>query len=110
MHQQFEGQSRNKPRKSGDNSAAAILKNSRQLGCVYQDTEPPKTSSILRKGTKVLGPTRSVQFSKNTARHMKVRASRGPPLGVIQHTSPHEHSAYAPKFEDRSQEETERQE
>ena len=31
MHQQFEGQPRNKPRKSGDNSAAAILKNSRQV-------------------------------------------------------------------------------
>ena len=99
MHQQVEGK-----------SAASLLKNSRQLGCVFQDIEPRKFSSILRKGTKVLRPSRSVQFSKDTLRHIKIRESKGPSLGVMQRTRPHERSPYAPKFEDRSQEETERQE
>ena len=36
-------------KKNGDKSAVAVLKNTRQLGCVFQDMEPPKSSSILRK-------------------------------------------------------------
>ena len=113
MHQQVEGQpvspaiSRKKER---DEGAVAMLKNSRQLGCVIQDVEPPKFSSILRKGTTVLRPARAVQFSMNTLRHInKTREGKGPSLGVIQLTCPHERSPYAPKLEDRSQEETERQ-
>ena len=35
--------------KNGDKSAVAMLKITRQLGCVFQDMEPPKSSSILRK-------------------------------------------------------------
>ena len=31
----------------------AILKDARQLGCVFQDIEPSESSSILRKSTKV---------------------------------------------------------
>ena len=30
-----------KPKKDGDKSAVAILKDARQLGCAFQDTEPP---------------------------------------------------------------------
>ena len=65
---------------------------------------------FTRKRTKVLRPARAVQFSKDTMRHKINRESKGPSLGVTQRTSPHERSPYAPKFEDRSQEETERQE
>ena len=32
-------------KKNCDKSAMAMLKNTRQLGCVFQDTEPPKSSS-----------------------------------------------------------------
>ena len=63
-----------------------------------------------RKSTNVLGPNRRVQFSKATLRHSNIRKSKGPSLGVIQVKNPHQRSPYAPKFEDRSQEETERQE
>ena len=34
-----------------------------QLGCVFQDMEPPKSNSIVWKGTQFFGPKRSVQFS-----------------------------------------------
>ena len=54
--------------------------------------------------------TNSVQFSKATLRHANIQESKGPSLGVIQLKNPHQHSPYAPKFEDRSQDETERQE
>ena len=47
---------------------------------------------------------------ENTLRHIKIRESKGPSLGVIQRTIPHERSPNGPKFEDRSQEETERPE
>ena len=39
-------------KKNGDKSAVAFLKNTRQLGCVFRDMEPPKSSSILRKTSK----------------------------------------------------------
>ena len=38
-------------KKNGDKRAVAMLKNTRQLGCVFQDMEPPKSSSILRKSS-----------------------------------------------------------
>ena len=57
-----------------------------------------------------MGPKRSVQFSKRALRHMSIRERNGPSRGVIQHTSSHERSPYAPKFETRSQEETLKQE
>ena len=52
--------------KDGDKSAVAILKDGRQLGCVFQDIEPQNSESILRKSTKVVGPIRRVQVSEAT--------------------------------------------
>ena len=63
---------------------------------------------ILRKSTKVLGPIRRVQFSKATLRHANIRESKGPSLGVIQFKNRDQRSPYAPKLEDRSHEEMER--
>ena len=48
----------------GGEGSVAMLKKSKQLGCVFQDVEPPEFNSISRKGPKSLGPKRSVQFSK----------------------------------------------
>ena len=105
-----DGQPCNKPKKQSDDGAVAFLKNSGLLRCVFQDVEPPKFSSILQKSATVSRPTHTVQFSTNTLRHVKIREIKCLSLGVIQGTSPHERSPYAPKFEDRSQEETEWQE
>ena len=77
-----------KPKKSGGKGSVALLEISKQLGCVFQDFEPSKSKSILRKGMKFLGPKRSVYFSKGT-RHAKNRESKGPSQGVI-HSNPHE--------------------
>ena len=79
----------------------------RQLGCVFQDITPPK--SILRKSTDMPKPIQRVKFKKAIARHTKIR-DQNRSLGYICPGEPHERSPNAPKFEDRSQEETEWQE
>ena len=73
-----------RPKKGGDNSAVALLKDVRQLGCVFQDTEPPESLSILRKSQKVLAPIRRVRFARATQRHANIGENTGPSLGKIQ--------------------------
>ena len=85
------------------------LKNARQLCCVSQDMEPPKSSSILRKSSNILKPIRCVRFTEAVVRHADTR-DQNPSLGMICPGEPHQRSLNAPKFEDRSQEETEWQE
>ena len=86
-----------------------MLKSTRQLGCVLQDMEPPKSSSILRKSSDIRKPIRRVKFTKAVARHAYIR-DQNPSLGMICPGDPHQRDPNAPKFEDRSQEETEWQE
>ena len=93
--------------KLGQNSSKRQSSDARQLGCVFQDMKPPK--SILRKGTDMPRPIQRVKFTKAIARHTKIR-DQNPSLGYICPGEPHERSPNAPKFEDRSQEETEWQE
>ena len=81
----------------------------RQLGCVFQDMDPPKLTSILRKSSDMQKPIQCVKFTKAIARHTKIR-DQNSSLGYICLGEPHERSPKAPKFEDRSQEETEWQE
>ena len=59
-----------------DKSAVAIVKSARQLGCVSQDSEPPESVTISRKGTKVLGPIRRVRFTRATLRQANIRKTK----------------------------------
>ena len=86
-----------------------MLKITRQLGCVFQDMEPPKSSSIFRKSSNIMKPIRCVQFTKGVVRHANIR-DKNPSLGKICPGDPHQRNTNALKFEDRSQEETEWQE
>ena len=88
-------------------SSQRRLSDARQLGCVFQDMTPPK--SFLRKSTDMPKPIQRVKFTKAIARHTKIR-DQNPSLGYICPGEPHERSPNAPKFEHRSQEETEWQE
>ena len=81
--------------------------NALQLGCVFHDMKPPK--SILRKSSDMQKPIQRVKFTKAFARHTKIR-DQNPSLGLIRPGEPHQRRSNAPKFEDRSQEETEWQE
>ena len=86
-----------------------MLKNARPLGCVFQDMEPPKYSSILRKSSTISKPVRCVQFTKAVLHFANIRDTKLS-LGVICPGDPHQRNPNAQKIEDRSQEETERQE
>ena len=83
--------------------------NTRQLGCVFQGMEPPKSSSILRKSSDIRKPIRCVKFTKAVVRHADI-GDQNPSLGMICPGEPHQRNPNDPKFEDRSQEETEWQE
>ena len=108
-HRQVDDQPSKRSKKNGDKSAMAMLQSTRQLGCVCQDMEPPKSSSILRKSSNILKPIRCVRFTKAVVRHANIR-NQNPSLGMICPSDPHQRNTNAPKFEDRSQAETEWQE
>ena len=108
-HRQVEEQPSKRSKKNGDKSAVALLKITRQLGCVFQDMEPPKSSSILCKSSNIREPIRCVEFTKAVVHHADIR-DRNPSLGMICPGDPHQRNPNAPKFEDPSQEETEWQE
>ena len=108
-HRQVEEQPSKRSKKDGDKSAVAMLKSTRQLGCVFQDMEPPRSSSILRKSSNIRKPIRCVQFTKAVVRHVNIR-DQNSSLGMVCPGEPHQRNPNAPKFEDRSQEETEWQE
>ena len=82
FHHQVEEQPSRRTKNNGDNRAVAMLKSTRQLGCVFQDMEPPKSSSILRKSSDIRKPIRCVKFTKAIARHANIR-DQNPPLGMI---------------------------
>ena len=106
-HDRTEKPDRKSGLKLGQNSSRSQFSDARQLGCVFQDMTPPK--SILRKSTDMPKTTQRVKLKKAIARHTKIR-DQNPSLGYICPGEPHERSPNAPKFEDRSQEETEWQE
>ena len=68
-----------------------------------------RRSLFLRKSSDMQKPIQRVKFTKAIARHAKIR-DQNPSLGYICTGEPHQRSPNAPKFEDRSQEETEWQE
>ena len=63
-HRHVDEQPRKKSKKNGDICVVAMLKITRKLGCVFQDTGPPKSSSILRKSSNIRKPIRCVRFTK----------------------------------------------
>ena len=108
-HRQVEERPSKRSTKNVDKSAVAMLKRTRQLGCVFQDMEPPKSSSILRESSDILKPIRCVRFTKAVVRHADIR-DQNPSAGMICPGDPHQRNPNAPKFEDWSREETEWQE
>ena len=95
-------------KKLGQKLSQRRFSEARQLGCVFQDMTPPK--SILRKSNDMPKPIQRVKLRKATARHTKIR-DQNPSLGYICPGELHERSPNnAPKFKDRSQQETEWQE
>ena len=91
-------------KKLGQISSKRRFSDARQLGCVFQDMTPPK--SIHPKCTDMPKPIQRVKFTKAIARHTKIR-DQNLSLGYICPGEPQQRSPNAPKYEDRSLEETE---
>ena len=96
-HRQVEEQPSKRSKKNGDKNAVAMLKITRQLGCVSQDMEPPKSSSIVRKSSNILKPIRCVRFTKAVLRHANI-GDQNPSLGMICPGDPHQRNPNAPIF------------
>ena len=105
-HRQVNEQPSKKSQKNGSKSAVAILKITRQWGCVFQDMEPPKSTTIFRKSSNIVKPIRCVRFTEAVLRHADTRGEN-PSLGMICPADPHQRKPNAPKFDDLSQEEKE---
>ena len=68
VHRQVDDQLIKKPKKNGDKSAVEKLKGRRQLGCVLQDTEPPKSFFMhLREERKSLETNSKCTIRKSCA-------------------------------------------
>ena len=67
-------------KKLGQNSSKRQLSDARQLGCVFEDMEPPKSSLILRKNSNILKPSRCVEFTKAVLRHTEVNVISVTPM------------------------------
>ena len=78
-HRQVEEQPSKRSNMNGDKSARTgrlvvnvYSSNTRQLGCVFQDVEPPKSSSISRRNSDIRKPIRCVKFIA-VSRHANIR-------------------------------------
>ena len=96
-HCQVDEQPNKESIKKGDNIAMTMLKSTRQLGCVFQDMERSKSSSILRKSSNIGTQIRRVKFTKAVARHAYAR-DKNPSLGYICSGEPHQRCPNAPKI------------
>ena len=92
-HVEAEGKPSEKSKKGGAKGSVAMLKESTQLSCVSQDSFPRK-SSLRERGN----------WDQNT------RERKRPSRGIIKKCEPQESSPCAPKFGERSHEETLHQE
>ena len=104
-HRQVEEQPSNRSKKNGEKSAEAMLtknehhhrtgrlvknaysSNTRPLGCVFQDMEPPK--SILQKSSDIRKPIQCVKFTEAAVRHADIR-DQNRSLGMICPGEPHQ--------------------
>ena len=95
-----------KSKNSGGKGSVALLTEC-SIGMCSQDSFERK--SILRENEK-LKSNYTTKFSKTTMCHAKIRETKGPSQRFIQKCEPQERVPWAPKFEERTQNEILRQE
>ena len=101
-----------KIRESDDENAVAIVKSVSQLGCVSQDSDALVCQGRKSRETRCRKSWNQFKgYDSHSLRYVMgvSRKKKGPSLGKINVKVPHQRSPYAVKFEDRSHEETERQ-
>ena len=109
-HTEVDSQPSKKSKKSCGKGSAASLKKSKQPGCVSRIPGRRNPSRFYGGARNFWDQIAPCTFQKGTLHHVTLRKRRGPSQGVIQKCEAHERSPCAPKFEDRTQEETLQQE
>ena len=119
-HYKVEEQPNKKPkrelskRKQRRQGCGSYCENCTSIGFCLARLRAVRTSEQNKVSEKpeaeVLGSIRRVRFTQSTLRQASIRENKGTSLEKIQVESSHRRSTHAVKFEDRSQEETERQE
>ena len=87
----------------------AIAKSVSQSDFVSKDSDALVSQIRKSRGNPILEPLQRVRFTKSTLRHASIREKKGPSLGKRNVKVPHQRRPFAMKFEDKSHEETERQ-
>ena len=108
-HRFVEDQPSKRSKRSGDKSEVALLKETKNLCGIFQNVEPSRSSSILRKSSTTTKLIRCIRIATAVLRNAKF-LDHDPSFNKICGGDFHQRSPNVPKFEDRSQEETEWQE
>ena len=106
LHTEAGGQPSKKSKKGGVKGSAASLKETVQFGCVSKDC----LEKVILRDNEKLGSNHAVKFSKGTWHQIEIRERKGPSQEVMQKCIPLERIPGGPKFEERTQDETLRQE
>ena len=75
-HWKVEEQLNKRPKKGGEKSAVAMVKDVRQLGCVSQDFRAAGICSDFTEGYTSFGPIRRVRFTRAALRHANIREKK----------------------------------
>ena len=105
-HRQVDERPSKRSKKNGDKSAVAKLKITRQLGCVCQDMEPEVFIDFAEE-FRHAETNLMCSILKPCYVMLTFDRDQNPSFGMIYPGDPHQRNPNAPKFEDRSQEETE---
>ena len=108
-HRQVQEQPSKRSEKNGDKKCSGYVEMCTTIGLRISGYGAAEVFIDLRKSSNIRKPIRCVKFTKAVVRDADIRY-QNPSLGMICPGDPHQRDPNAPKFEDRSQEETEWQE
>ena len=111
LHAKKNQQPNKKSKTDGKNGKGSIVmvRIVKKLVCMSQDGDSSSQSSmksILKKGRRSSRTDLRLRCSRVAVRFMNVQEKNGPSLGGTEPSHPHKRSFFAPKCEDRCQEET----
>ena len=108
-HRQVDEQPSKRSQNNEDKSAVALLTITRQLVAYIKIWSRRSLHRFCGRAQTILKPIRCVRFTKAVLRRANIR-NQNPSFGMSCPGNPHQRNPNPPKFEDRSQEETEWQE
>ena len=92
-HEEVDSHTSRKPKKSGGKGSVALLRKSKQMGCVFQDHRATDIQVDFTEGHTILGTeAQRALRSQGTLRHVKIWKRKGPSQGDFSILNLHERS------------------